>query len=119
VSSSSDRRRRGLPDPARTGEAEGLGAVLDALSQQRPWRPGLAVGELGRRWSRVVGDRLAEESTPGGLDGGVLTVRASSAAWATQIRFLSDEVARRSNEVLGGRLVGSVRVVVDPRAGAR
>jgi predicted nucleic acid-binding Zn ribbon protein len=83
----------------------------------------------------VVGLRLAEESAPVALDGGVLLVRASSSAWAAQIRFLSKEIAEGANRVLaaesggGSGRVGTraelhadaqetpirgVRVVVDP-----
>jgi predicted nucleic acid-binding Zn ribbon protein len=73
----------------------------------------MALGALGRRWAEVVGDRLAEESRPAALDSGVLTVRASSAAWAAQIGFLSTEVARGSNAVLGDGSVTTIKVLVE------
>jgi hypothetical protein len=62
---------------------------------------------------------LAAESTPLSLNAGVLVVRASTAPWAAQIRFLEAEVARRANEVMGGASgpgapVTAVRVTVDP-----
>jgi predicted nucleic acid-binding Zn ribbon protein len=74
----------------------------------------MAVGELGRRWADVVGARLAEESRPASLEGGVLVVKTSSAAWAAQIGFLAAQVAARANEVMGQSLVASVRVAVEP-----
>jgi predicted nucleic acid-binding Zn ribbon protein len=88
--------------------------VLDGLLGERPWRAGMAVGELARRWADVVGPRLAEESRPASLEGGALLVKASSAAWATQIGFLAGQVAARANEVMGQPLVSSVRVAVEP-----
>jgi len=98
---------------------EGIGSVLDQLLERRPWRSGRALGELARRWTEVVGDRLAAESTPLSLDAGILVVRASTAPWAAQIRFLAAEVARRANEVMvedrgTGGPITAVRVTVDP-----
>ncbi|MGH2555671.1 MAG: DciA family protein [Actinomycetota bacterium] len=109
--------------------------MLDVLGAERRLGAGLLLGALGRGWEAVVGLRLAEESAPVSLEGGVLLVRASSSAWAAQIRFLSKEIAEGANRVLaggsgeGGGRAGSrpkpqeetqkapireVRVVVDP-----
>lgn len=118
--------RKGIPatpeeDPAApgTGAPAPIGAVLDGLlATAGPWQAGLATGELGRRWADVVGDPLAGETAPGGLDDrGVLTIAASSAAWAVQLRFLRATIAANANEVLGRRAVADVRVTVDPGLG--
>src|SRR5262245_9378750 len=106
--------------PPRSSEAEELSSVLDGLLGDRILRAGRAVGELGRSWASVVGGRLAEESAPVSLDDrGALLVRASSAAWAAQVRFLSAEIAQAANRLLGGDRVASVRVVVGRSTGAQ
>ncbi len=108
--------------PERSAEPEGLGRVLQALLRGRPWASGLVLGELGRRWSSVVGDRLSAECRPIRLESGVLFIRASSSAWATQLSFLSGEVRTRANGVLGGEPIREVKVVVGqitPREGDR
>jgi len=46
-------------------------------------------------------------------------VRASSAAWGTQLRFLSAEVARTANQVLGSDRVKAVKVVISTSQEAR
>lgn len=99
-----------------TGAPLALGSVLDALLDSKgSWQAGLAGGELGRRWTDVVGERLAGDTAPGGLDErGTLTVRASSPAWAAQLRFLSTRIAQNANDALGRDAVREVRVVVDP-----
>ena len=98
---------------ARSQDAEGLSSVLDALLGEGTLRAGRAVGLLGRSWASVVGDRLAEESAPVRLDDqGSLLVRASSAAWAAQVRFLAAEVVTAANRALGEDRVASVSVVV-------
>jgi len=98
---------------ARSEEAHEIGSVLEGLLGQRPWASGIALGELGRRWGSVVGERLGQETDPVALEGGVLLIRASSAAWAAQIRFLASEVRIRANEVLLGGSIREVRVTVD------
>ena len=99
-----------------TGMPLALGSVLDTLlGSKGAWQAGLAGGELGRRWPDVVGERLAADSAPGGLDErGTLIVRASSPAWAAQLRFLAGRIAGNANGVLGRKAVSEVRVVVDP-----
>lgn len=106
--SSSDRDARN----GRNREGEGLGAVLDQLAIRRPWRSGMALGFLARRWQDVVGERLARESEPVGLEGGTLFVQASSAGWAAQLRFLTEEVRSRAEEVTGEGSVRAVRIVL-------
>jgi predicted nucleic acid-binding Zn ribbon protein len=96
----------------RSDREQALGAVLSELTSGRPWASGIALGRLGRRWEDVVGQRLARETAPAGLNGGVLIVRASSAAWGAQVRFLAREVRDRANEALDHGVVKEVKVVV-------
>ena len=103
----------------RSDTPERLGEVIGQLTGGRPLAEGLILGELGRRWGEVVGDRLAGVCRPAAFHGGTLIVRASSAAWGTQLRFLSAEVARTANEVLGSDRVKAVKVVVSTSQEAR
>jgi predicted nucleic acid-binding Zn ribbon protein len=120
VAVSTPPERRGKKKPPRSSDAEGLSSVLDALMGDTTLRAGRAIGVLGRSWASVVGERLAEESAPAALDDqGALLVRASSAAWAAQVRFLDREIAAAANRVLGDDRVASVRVVVTRETGAK
>jgi predicted nucleic acid-binding Zn ribbon protein len=105
----------------RTEEPEDLGVVLAALSGGRVLAAGLSLGRLGREWPTVVGERLSEECEPASLERGVLVVRVSSAAWATHVRFLAEEIRTRANEALrgqpGDQAIREVRVVVGASAG--
>ena len=69
---------------------------------------------LASDWAAVVGDRLAAESAPVSLDGGVLVVAASDGPWGAQVRFLASEIAKKANAELGSHVVRQVRVVVRP-----
>lgn len=110
------RGREASEGPSPTGaarEPQDLGSVLDQLLGTRPWGGGVRIGRLAKAWVTVVGDRLARETAPIRLEAGVLMVRASSAAWAAQVRFLEREIADRVNRVSAGEPVRSVKVLVD------
>jgi predicted nucleic acid-binding Zn ribbon protein len=104
--------RTSKPRPSRTSEPEALSTVLSALGGERPWAAGMALGRLAAKWEEVVGERLADECTPAALEAGVLVVRASSAAWAAQLKFLAEAVRDRANVALGSGVIRALRVVV-------
>src|SRR5512135_2726058 len=87
-----------------------LGATLDRLTAERGWESGLATGGVIGRWEQVVGSDLAAHCTPETHEDGVLTVRADSTAWATQVRLLAADLVRRLNQEFGEGTVA--RVVV-------
>jgi len=119
VSRPTDPAWRRAPGRERTPEAQGLSSVLDEMLAEASIRTGLATGVLGREWPSVVGERLAAETEPLGLDDrGTLLVRATTAAWAAQVTFLSKAIAEASNEVVGDDRIRSVRVLVRGPKGA-
>jgi predicted nucleic acid-binding Zn ribbon protein len=110
----------GAVEPTRSAErtsgSGGLGPVLREALGHPSLRGGVSLGRLVRGWEAVVGRHLAGATVPRGLEDGVLVVAAATPAWAAQVRFLSPEMCRRANEVLGSEEVRSVRVVVRPEA---
>jgi hypothetical protein len=97
----------------RRKEPQALGEVIRGVLGSGPMRSGMALGRLARSWDRVVGERLAGRSAPKRLERGGLVVSAASSSWAAQVTFLSQEIRRRANGILGSEEVRSVRVVVD------
>jgi predicted nucleic acid-binding Zn ribbon protein len=87
-----------------------LGTTLDRLTTERGWEAGLATGGVIGRWEQVVGPDIAAHCTPESHLDGVLTVRADSTAWATQVRLLAADLVRRLNQEFGEGTVA--RVVV-------
>ena len=61
----------------------------------RGWQSDVKVGSVMGRWPQVVGADVAEHSEPVTFDEGVLTVRASSTAWATQLRLMASSILGR------------------------
>lgn len=65
-------------------------------------------GELGAivaAFAQAVGPQLAAHATPSRLQGGTLTVRCSSAAWAQTIALREQELVERLAPLLGDGVV--------------
>jgi predicted nucleic acid-binding Zn ribbon protein len=105
------RRRSGDP----SSEPVELCDVIDNLMAEQVFARGMPVARLAAGWSSVVGERLASETAPATLEGGVLTVTATSGPWGAQARFLHEEIRRRADEALGGGQITGVRIIVRNR----
>ncbi|MDH4352389.1 MAG: DciA family protein [Actinomycetota bacterium] len=110
------RRSRRTPDP-RSGsgpdarDPQLIGPLVDDLVADQGWTSAVAVGGVEGRWDQVVGPDLAAHCRPDGCRDGVLTVRAESTAWATQVRLLAPTLVARLNADLGDGTVTRVAVV--------
>lgn len=87
-------------DP-RTGKRE-----LDRAVTQRGWGGKLAMAHVVNSWAEIAGPQLAEHSQVIAFDEGSLTVRASSSAWAQQLRLLQPTIERNIGEVLQANFLG-------------
>jgi predicted nucleic acid-binding Zn ribbon protein len=92
-----------------------LGEVIDNLLSEQVFARGLPVAQLAASWTSIVGERLASETAPAALEGGVLTVTATSGPWGAQARFLHEEIRRRADEALDGDRITGIRIVVRNR----
>ena len=88
-----------------------LGDQLDQFVTERGWVGDVAVGAVIGRWSQIVGPEIAQHCAPVDFVDGILTVRADSTAWATQLRLLSSSLLARLAEDVGEGTVGELRVV--------
>ncbi|WP_081683781.1 DUF721 domain-containing protein [Granulicoccus phenolivorans] len=111
------RRRR---KPKRTGGVEHtytndrdpqlLGSALDSVMAAKGWLTQVNVHMLLANWPKLVGQVNADHSSPESYDGEVLTVRAESTTWATQLRLFAPQLVALLNAELGDGAV--TRVVV-------
>jgi predicted nucleic acid-binding Zn ribbon protein len=88
-----------------------LGDQLDQFVVERGWAVDVAVGAVIGRWPQIVGPEIAQHCAPVDFVEGVLTVRADSTAWATQLRLLSSSLLGRLAEEVGEGTVAELRVV--------
>jgi predicted nucleic acid-binding Zn ribbon protein len=87
-----------------------LGDQMDRLLLDRGWKVDVAVGSVMGRWPQIVGPDVAAHSTPVTFADGILTVRADSTAWATQLRLMSSSILGRLEAEVGKEAVTELRV---------
>lgn len=92
-------------------DPELLGDQIERMIADRGWRTDVAAGSVMSRWPDLVGSQVAEHSAPVSFEDGVLTVRADSTAWATQLRLLTSSILGRLAEEVGPETVVELRVV--------
>jgi predicted nucleic acid-binding Zn ribbon protein len=117
------RRRRSSDQPRGTPSTSGpdardpllLGEQLEKFVSDRGWQVDVAVGSVIGRWPQIVGPDVAEHVQPVSFDSGVLTVRAVSTAWATQMRLLTSVLMGRLEQEVGAGTVTEI-VVSGPSA---
>ena len=88
--------------------------ALQGLGSPSTARRGNVIGAVGAvigRWGEIVGPEIALHCAPLDFVGGVLTVRADSTAWATQLRLLSSSLLARLAQDVGEGTVTEIRVV--------
>jgi len=76
-------------------EPELLKDLLNELVDTRSWNQSIAGGALLSKWPLIVGDEIASHSEALTFLDGKLTIRASSTAWATQLKLLAPEILQK------------------------
>ena len=110
-------RRRQQTASGGTGRAAGgrdprlLGDQIGQFVTERGWTADVAVGSVIGRWPAIVGPDIAAHCHPTDFVDGVLTVRADSTAWATQLRLLESTLMGRLADEVGDGTVQQLRVV--------
>ena len=92
-----------------------LSSVFNEIITNRDWRQGIAEGNLFSDWEKVVGEDVAQHTTPITLLEGKLTIQTSSTAWATQLRLISNDLLKTLQQSAPGVLVEEL-VVIGPHA---
>jgi predicted nucleic acid-binding Zn ribbon protein len=88
-----------------------LSDAVERLVESKGWSTEINVHTLLARWALLVGSINAAHSQPEGYDETVLTVRADSTAWATQLRYLAPQLVALLNDQLGDGTVTRIKVL--------
>jgi predicted nucleic acid-binding Zn ribbon protein len=88
-----------------------ISEVLKNLIQDREWQSGIAEGNLFANWESIVGSEIAEHTKPITILDGVLTIRTSSTAWATQLNLISNDVLASLQASAPGALVEKLSII--------
>ncbi|CAB4541926.1 MAG: DUF721 domain-containing protein [Actinobacteria bacterium] len=91
-----EKKKKGGSRPFDKGrEPISAGSTLDALIKDFKWTNELGEAELFVSWAKIVGEDTAAKSIPESLQDGVLTVRCSSTAWATQLKLMQKTILEK------------------------
>ena len=85
--------------------------VLKNLIKDREWQSGIAEGNLFANWAELVGTEIAEHSEPITILEGVLTIRTTSTAWATQLNLISSDLLASLQASTPGALVEKLSII--------
>ena len=88
-----------------------LSDAVERLVESKGWTAEVNVHTLLARWALLVGATNAAHSHPEGYADTVLTVRADSTAWATQLRYLAPRLVAMLNEALGDGTITRIEVL--------
>lgn len=106
---------RDRPGPTRFDPRTGKND-LRRYAESHGWANHLAVASVSVRWTEIVGPQIAGHAVIESFEPGRLTLRASSSAWAQQLRLLLPTIERRVIDALG-RHGGAVEIRILGPAG--
>ena len=110
---SGNRKRKDLPQEERTelGDPQNIGSILNEIVEARDWRKGITEGNLFSEWRSIVGNEIADHSTPITMYEGRLTIQTTSTAWSTQLRLMEGDLLRTIQKSAPGAVVESLSIV--------
>lgn len=103
-----DRSRQDAP--VRSAGPQPLGDVFSKFIAQRGWKEPVAVGSVLADWASIVGPQIAENAKVETFENAQLVLRASSTAWATQLRLLTPQLMHKFDEVLGPGVITKLEI---------
>lgn len=86
-----------------------IGPILDDLLKGTEFGNRFQERAVLEKWPEVVGQRIAEHSTPIDLNNGILTIDADHAAWKQEITLMFPVIKDKFNELCGEGTVTAVR----------
>jgi len=89
-----------------------LGRALDRLLGTLRAPSVDVLDSVFNRWAEIVGDDVAAHSQPVSIDGDTLVVEAGDPTWASELRWLENEVLARLSEVSGSDRITTLKVRV-------
>jgi len=105
--------RRGMVSGARPDDRDPqlIDSVVSRMVNDHGWDTSLRVHGVMARWPDIVGEEIADHTTPESYADGKLSVRTDSTAWATQLKLLAPTLVKRLNEELGHGTVVLIEVL--------
>ena len=98
-----------------SGGPQRLGRALDRLMGTLRAPSVDVLDAVFTKWAEIVGEDVAAHSRPVSIDGHTLVVAAEDSTWASELRWLENEVVSRVAEVSKSDRVSALNVRVARR----
>ena len=107
------RKKKDIPQEERIerNDPERISSILNEIVEARDWRKGIAEGNLFSEWRSIVGNEIADHSTPIMMYEGRLTIQTTSTAWSTQLRLMEGDLLRTIQKSAPGAVVESLSII--------
>jgi predicted nucleic acid-binding Zn ribbon protein len=107
------RKKKDIPQEERIerNDPEKISLILNEIIEARDWRKGIAEGNLFSEWRSIVGNEIADHSTPITMYEGRLTIQTTSTAWSTQLRLMEGDLLRTIQKSAPGAVVESLSII--------
>ncbi len=86
---------------------------LEHLARRLGAPTAASLGAVFSQWEEAVGASIAAHARPSSLNDGVLVVLVDAPGWATQLRYLSNDLLARLADVAGEGVVGRIDLRVE------
>lgn len=105
------KRRWDQPAAAEQGRDPAvLGDQMQRMLLDRGWRVDVAAGSVLAKWPQIVGPDVAAHTEAVSFEEGVLTVRADSTAWRTQLEYMTSTILGQIEQEVGAKVVTQLRL---------
>jgi predicted nucleic acid-binding Zn ribbon protein len=106
------RKRPGPLTPARAknDDPSTISDLLGQVVRNQGWTERLDDQRIFTDWVKIVGPEVAQHAQVDGFEDAVVHVRATSTAWATQLKMLAPRIVAKLNETLGDGTVMRIEV---------
>ncbi|WP_244328392.1 DUF721 domain-containing protein [Yimella sp. cx-51] len=105
------RRKYDIPRDDGGRDPVGLADQMERLLVERGWRVDVAAGSVLAKWPQIVGPDVASHTHATGFEDGVLTVRADSTAWRTQLSYMTSTILAQIEAEIGADIVTELRIL--------
>ncbi|MFM7492086.1 MAG: DUF721 domain-containing protein [Actinomycetota bacterium] len=107
------RKKKVIPQEERIerNDPERISSILNEIIEARDWRKEIAEGNLFSEWRSIVGNEIADHSTPITMYEGRLTIQTTSTAWSTQLRLMEGDLLRTIQKSAPGAVVESLSII--------
>lgn len=104
----SEKARESFGKPGR--DPSDLSVAVQVFARQQGWGASLRLARMSRQWEHVVGAEIAANTSVGDFRDGVLTIRAKTPVWATQLLYLLPTITKRVKKWLAPSQVVRIEI---------